>query len=200
MDYRYTGYDELFQKNVAVHFPELFDDFGPLAWLIVKAQCWQESRFDPYAVSDAGAQGLMQVIPGTAKYLGIEDPFDPEQSIEGGVKYLAEQYNHLKEIRHKTDRIKAALASYNGGRGYINSALALGRDIEGYPEGFSAWKKIGQPTGFWQTWPVIATLLGHEQCKSRGLRPDYEQMIEYVERIELILSDLFIVQGSRENE
>jgi membrane-bound lytic murein transglycosylase MltF len=195
MDYRSDIYDDIFKRKVAEHFPLLFDDFGPLAWLIIKAQCWQESSFNSKAISPAGAIGLMQLMPSTAQYLRIDDPFDPEKSIDGGVRYLAEQYSKLREIPHKTDRIKAALASYNGGRGYINSALALGRFVEGLPTGFSKWQSVGKPVGFWQTWPVISTLLGHEQCTSGGKRPDYEQMINYVDRIELVLSDLFIIQG-----
>lgn len=85
MVYRDTSYDHLFKRGVSEHFPVLFDDFGPLAWLIIKGQCWQGSSSNPKAVSSAGAIGLMQIMPKTAQDLGMTDPIDPEQSINGGV-------------------------------------------------------------------------------------------------------------------
>jgi hypothetical protein len=76
---------------------------------LVRAVMRHESGFNPTAVSPKGAQGLMQLMPGTASLMGVKDPFDPEQNIAGGVGYL----------RHCLDRfqhnVPLAVAAYNAG-------------------------------------------------------------------------------------
>ncbi len=76
---------------------------------LVKAVVHAESRFDLYAVSHKGAQGLMQLMPQTARSLGVDDPFDPWQNIQAGTRYLS----YLMR-RFDGDR-ELVLAAYNAG-------------------------------------------------------------------------------------
>ena len=80
---------------------------GQYADLFVK-QARQESNFNPYAESRAGAQGVFQLMPGTAKDLGVTDPFDVAQNISGGIRYMGQQLNRFNDPA-------LALAAYNAG-------------------------------------------------------------------------------------
>jgi soluble lytic murein transglycosylase-like protein len=80
--------------------------------LLVHSVVAVESGFNPLAVSPKGAQGLMQLMPGTARRFGVTDSFDVRQNIEAGVKYL-----RLLQDKFKDDRL--ALAAYNAGEGAV---------------------------------------------------------------------------------
>lgn len=82
--------------------------------LLIELIITQESSFDPLAMSATGAMGLMQLMPETAWSLGVGDPFDPEQNIEAGTRYFAQQLDRFGSI-------ELALAAYNAGPKAVES-------------------------------------------------------------------------------
>ncbi len=80
---------------------------------LLKAVGMVESSFNTYAVSSCGAQGIMQLMPSTARSLGVTNAFDPEQNIMGGAKYLRQMLNQFN------GDVSLALAAYNAGPGAV---------------------------------------------------------------------------------
>lgn len=98
-----------------VPFADLFNAAGAqhgVDPVLLAAMARTESSFDPSAVSPAGAQGLMQLMPGTAKGLGVTDPFDPAQSVQGAAQLM-------RDLLDRFGRVDHALAGYNAGPGAV---------------------------------------------------------------------------------
>jgi membrane-bound lytic murein transglycosylase F len=93
-------------------------------WRLVASQAYQESRFNPRARSWAGAAGLMQIMPATARELRV-NANDPRQSVEGACRYLWKLDQRWSKIKPESERIKFILASYNVGYGHVEDARRL---------------------------------------------------------------------------
>ncbi|MFQ5480097.1 MAG: transporter substrate-binding domain-containing protein [Thermodesulfobacteriota bacterium] len=113
---RISPYDELVKKYAAMY---------GLDWRLVVSQMFQESSFNPRKVSWAGARGLMQLMPRTAKEFGLKKSFDPESSIKAGTYYMKKLLKRFGPPIKLKDRISFALASYHVGFNHVADARIL---------------------------------------------------------------------------
>jgi membrane-bound lytic murein transglycosylase F len=159
-----SPYDPLVRKYAEEH------DFD---WRLVAAQIYQESHFDPKRKSWVGAQGLFQIMPATAKGLGITDATDPEQSIRGGLKYMQQLSDHYKDVKDPIERYRFALAAYNTGFGHVDDARHFARSDKRDP---THWKEVA---------PYLLKLSDRKFAKTarfgycRGIEP-----VDYVRHID----------------
>lgn len=98
-------------------------------WRLITAQMFQESRFDPKAKSFAGALGLLQVMPRTAKFMGFSSVLKPEDGIHAGIKYLDWVRNRFESSLPFNERMWFSLAAYNAGHGHVDDARRLARNL-----------------------------------------------------------------------
>lgn len=128
-------------------YDAIFEDAGK-AWnvdpLLLKSVAKQESGGNPRLVGTSGEQGMMQIMPGTQRELGVTDPFDPVQSIFGGAKYLSQGLD-------KEGNPEGALLYYNGGPGWRKN-YATNKGLRDYPlavaghyKALSAAQRAAQP-------------------------------------------------------
>jgi membrane-bound lytic murein transglycosylase F len=143
-------------------------------WRLLASQAYQESRFKPAAKSWAGAVGIMQIMPRTARELRI-DPHDARQCIEGACRYLWKLDDQLKgEIPKEDERIRFILASYNVGLGHVEDARRLAKkygDDDGSWEDVAYWLIRKSKRGVYND-PVV------KYGFARGTEP-----VDYVDRI-----------------
>jgi len=92
---------------------------------LMQAVVWVESENFVHRISYAGAMGPAQLMPGTAAELGVRDPFDPEQSISAGARYL-------KRMLDRTGRVELAVAAYNAGPGAVHGRVPENGQTQAY--------------------------------------------------------------------
>ena len=159
-----SPYDEIVQKYA--------EEFG-FDWRLLVAQMYQESRFDPQAKSWAGAVGLMQVLPRTARSLGFTDIRTPEKGIHAGVKHLHWVRERFEPELPVEDRMWMTLAAYNAGHGHVIDARRLAR-------------KLGLNPNRWFGHVEKAILLLSKRKYARKARHGYcrgSEPIKYVQEI-----------------
>ncbi|RUR35004.1 membrane-bound lytic murein transglycosylase MltF [Vreelandella andesensis] len=175
LDERLPTYTELFKKAAR--------DTG-FDWKLLAAVGYQESHWDPDAVSPTGVRGLMMLTNPTAAEMGIADRTNPAQSIDGGARYLRSIKDRLPESITGNDRLYMAMAAYNVGLGHLYDARKITEMRGDNPD---SWQDIRTAL------PLLQQREWHSQTRhgyARGGEPviyvrnirRYYEMIEYVER------------------
>ena len=133
---------------------------------------YQESHWNPDAVSPTGVRGIMMLTEATARQLGVEDRVDPRQSIFGGARYLRRIKRKIPERIAEPDRTWLALAAYNIGFGHLEDARILTQANGGDPD---RWEDVREHL------PLLADPKWHTRTRhgyARGGQP-----VHYVENI-----------------
>ncbi|MFC7369612.1 membrane-bound lytic murein transglycosylase MltF [Vreelandella zhaodongensis] len=175
LDERLPAYTELFKEAAR---STGFD------WKLLAAVGYQESHWDPNAVSPTGVRGLMMLTNPTASEMGVADRTNPAQSIDGGARYLRSIKDRLPESITGDDRLYMAMAAYNVGLGHLYDARKItegrGGDPNDWQDVRAALPLLQQREWYSQTRHGYARG-GEPVIYVRNIRRYYE-MIEYVER------------------
>jgi membrane-bound lytic murein transglycosylase F len=184
-DTRRFEYEESreFQTHVADRLPRYRSWFEQAAaevgidWRLLAAIGYQESKWDPRAASDEGAQGLMMLTADTAQAMGIRDRDDPQQSIFAGAHYLAQVRQMIPDRIAEPDRTWLTIAAYNVGFGHLEDARiitqALGKDPD-------SWTSVRAQL------PLLAQGRWYTRVK-RGYARGWEP-VQFVDRIQRYLT------------
>lgn len=175
LDERLPRYTELFKQAAR--------DTG-FDWKLLAAVGYQESHWDPNAVSPTGVRGLMMLTNPTASEMGVSDRTDAAQSIDGGARYLRSIKDRLPDSITGEDRLYMAMAAYNVGLGHLYDARNIAERRGGDP---NLWQDVRAAL------PLLQQREWHSQTRhgyARGGEPviyvrnirRYYEMIEYVER------------------
>ena len=152
-------------------------------WRLIAAQMYQESHLQPWAQSNAGAAGLMQLLPRTARSLGVDDIFNPVQNINAGVGHLKSLYDYFDKAPGK-DRLLISLAAYNVGLGHVIDARKLAVKKGLNPD---QWASLAQ------TLPLLKYRQYYKNSRHGYCRGD--EPVAYIKQI-LIYYDILKRQGA----
>jgi membrane-bound lytic murein transglycosylase F len=143
-----------------------------LDWRLLAAMGYQESHWDPDAVSPTGVRGIMMLTLKTAKDLGIKDRLVPNNSIEGGARYFRQTLDRIPPSITEPDRTWMAMAAYNVGYGHLEDARVIAEQLGKNPD---LWIDVKT------TLPLLAKRKWYKKTRygyARGWEP-----IQYVENI-----------------
>ena len=155
-----------------------------LDWRLLAAVGYQESHWNPDAVSRTGVRGIMMLTQRTARQLGVTDRVDPEQSIFGGARYLRDMEARIPERIEQPDRLWLALAAYNIGFGHLEDARILTEIRGGDPD---RWVDVRESL------PLLTQERWHSQTRygyARGYEP-----VDYVENVRTFFEILLWLEG-----
>ncbi len=183
---RYYGYAEKlnfveardFRRHVALRLPRYIPFFQKAAqdtgmdWQLLAAIGYQESHWNPKAISPTGVRGIMMLTQATARQLGIAKRTDPEQSILGGARYIRLMERRIPKRVKEPDRLWLALAGYNIGFGHLEDARIITQQQGGDPD---KWADVKQHL------PLLTQKKWYKQTRygyARGREP-----VRYVDNI-----------------
>lgn len=161
--YRLPRYQDLFERA---------GEENDLDWQLLAAVAYQESHWNPRAVSPTGVKGIMMLTNATANDLGIEDRTVPEQSIKGGAQYLRTLSEKFSADLDEKDRLWFTLAAYNVGFGHVEDARIITKQRGGNPD---KWIDVKQSL------PLLRVKRWYKKTRygyARGNEP-----VKYVENI-----------------
>ncbi len=184
LEERYFGHIDTFDyvdtrafiRSIESKLPEwrpLFEKHaGEFDWRLIAALSYQESHWNPHAVSPTGVRGMMMLTLPTAKSVGVTNRLDPEESIRGGAAYLSKLMNRIPDSIDEHEKVWFALASYNVGYGHVMDARRLTRSQGGDPD---AWSDVKQRL------PLLRQRQYYSQTRYGYARGD--EALQYVENI-----------------
>jgi membrane-bound lytic murein transglycosylase F len=159
-------------------FQEAATKYG-LDWRLLAAMGYQESKWDPSAVSYTGVRGLMQLTEGTAAMMRYGDRSDPRASIFGGAKYLSQLMATVPTRIGDPDRVWMAVAAYNVGYGHIEDARILAQQLGRNPD---RWEDVRE------TLPLLSQERWYTRTR-RGYARGWEP-VRYVDNVQAYLNIL----------
>jgi membrane-bound lytic murein transglycosylase F len=180
LEERLPRYEELFRSAA---------DDNEFDWRLLAAVAYQESLWDPGAISPTGVKGLMMLTNDTARQMGISDRTDPEQSIRAGAAYLRRVHAKIPDRIPEPSRTWMALASYNVGFGHLEDARVLTQRQGGDPDN---WQDVKQRL------PMLAKPAYAEQLKYGTARGG--QAVVYVRHIRRYYDLLVWAENSRRRD
>lgn len=161
-------------------------------WRLLAAVSYQESHWKSDARSPTGVRGLMMLTRITAKHVGVSNRLDPNQSIQGGAKYLTELINRIPDRISEPDRTWFALAAYNVGFGHMEDARILTQKRGANPD---AWEDVREslPLLSYRSWykqTRYGYARGYEPVKYvKKIRKYYEMLIQLSQPTPILVKD-----------
>lgn len=176
-DFDYVG-TKIFMRHIETRLPKYLPLFEEAAiendvdWRLIAAMGYQESHWDPDAISPTGVRGIMMLTLKTARELKVANRRDPKSSIYGGAQYFAKTLERMDESIPQPDRTWMAMAAYNVGYSHLQDARNIARKLDKNPD---RWIDIEQVL------PLLAKKKWHKDTRygyARGWEP-----VSYVENV-----------------
>lgn len=183
---------KIYRRHIEIRLPQFQTIFQKAAaeygvdWRLIAAMGYQESHWDPNAISPTGVRGIMMLTLKTAQDMGITNRLDPKNSIYGGTKYFKKTKDRIDKSIPEPDRTWLAMAAYNVGYYHVQDAMELAQKLDKNPNRWIDIKTV---------LPLLAKRKWYKQTRygfARGWEP-----VRYVENIRSYYDILKWVDDSR---